>query len=124
MSMLPDPAATHRSSPPVRLPDRRRTDVALTALPTGCRVGLRDGNHALVEPTNPSRGPVDARAIVTGQPARAAATPRLSIVDTRTLFGGGIVAASVTTSMSTVRSSLLRCRGALVAPASASATVV
>src|SRR5438270_1182990 len=53
--MLKKPSRKYRSSPPVRLRQRRWPSRVLTAAPIWCSVDLRDGNQALAVPMNVSQ---------------------------------------------------------------------
>src|SRR5256712_755525 len=50
--MIKNPSAKYRPFPPVRLPDRRWPNRALSRPPIWCSVDLRDGNQALAVPMN------------------------------------------------------------------------
>src|SRR3979411_2226518 len=49
------PIEKYRQYPPVPLADRRWPDRAITAAPIWCRVALRDGNQALIDPMDIQR---------------------------------------------------------------------
>src|SRR6266702_8801139 len=50
--MIKNPSAKYRPFPPVRLPNRRWPNRALSRPPIWCSVDLRDGNQALAVPMN------------------------------------------------------------------------
>src|ERR1700684_4706964 len=53
--MLRNPSSKYRSFAPIDLADRRWPNSVITAPPTWCRVDLRDGNQALIEPMDAAR---------------------------------------------------------------------
>src|ERR1044072_7643123 len=52
MTMLKDPSVKYRPFPPISLPDRQWPGRTITRAPRWLSTDLRDGNQALIDPTD------------------------------------------------------------------------